>query len=148
MNRFCYERRIHYYETDAMGVVHHANHLRLIEEARVAWLKDRKLGSVHYPHANWHLAVTSSGVQYLKPMLFDQLVRVEVQVKREGIRMFFRYAVFCNQELLSTAETVHVPLNEKLKPVKIPQELIEGLEKEPWIETWPSSLSESPKKQP
>lgn len=147
MNRFSYERSIHYYETDAMGVMHHTNHLRLIEEARVAWLKDRRLSGFHYPHVNWHLALTSSEVHYLKPILFDQKVRVEVQVKRDGIRMIFRYAVFLakeqhDNELLSTAETVHVPLNESLKPVKIPQELKEQLEKEPWIETWPSSLLE------
>lgn len=147
MNRFYYERFIHYYETDAMGVMHHANHLRLIEESRVAWLRDRKLSGFHYPHVNWHLALTSSEVKYLRPILFDQLVRVEVQLKRDGIRLVFRYAMFSVQngqidELLSTAETVHVPLNEMLKPVKIPQELKEQLEKEPWIETWPSSLLE------
>ncbi len=142
MKPFFYERNVHYYETDAMGVMHHANHLRLIEEARVAWLRDRKLTGFHYPHVNWHLALTSSEVQYLKPILFEQKVRVEVQVKRDGIRMIFRYAVFFGNELLSTAETVHVPLNEQLKPVKIPQELKEQLEKEPWIETWPSSLLE------
>lgn len=148
MKRFFYERKIHYYETDAMGVVHHANHLRIIEEARVAWLNNRGLKGFHYPEVDWHMAVTSSSVQYLKPMLFDQLIRIELQVKREGIRLFIRYALFKGDELLSTAETVHVPLNESLKPVKIPQQLKEGLEKEPWIETWPSSLSESLKKQP
>ena len=146
MNPYAYERRIHYYETDAMGVMHHANHLRLIEEARVAWLQARGLKAFHYPHVDWHLALTSSSIQYLKPLLFDQLVRVEVLVKREGVRIVFRYAIFHEKELLSTAETVHVPLNESLKPVKIPQELKERLEKEPWIETWPSSLSESLKK--
>lgn len=152
MKPFVYERRIHYYETDSMGVMHHANHLRLIEESRVGWIKDRGLGGFHYPHVDWHLALTESHVNYLKPILFDQLVRVELQIKRQGIRVYFRYALFSDKEhgneLLSTAETVHVFLNENLKPVKIPDELKERLEKEPWIETWPSSLSESPKKQP
>ena len=32
-----YSRRVHYYETDRMGVVHHSNYLRYLEEARVDW---------------------------------------------------------------------------------------------------------------
>ena len=30
---FKYERRINYYETDRMGVVHHSNYIRFLEEA-------------------------------------------------------------------------------------------------------------------
>ena len=29
-----YERKINYYETDRMGVVHHSNYIRFLEEAR------------------------------------------------------------------------------------------------------------------
>ena len=30
-----YKRRINYYETDAMKVVHHSNYIRFLEEARI-----------------------------------------------------------------------------------------------------------------
>ena len=33
-----YERRINYYETDKMGIVHHSNYIRFFEEARVDML--------------------------------------------------------------------------------------------------------------
>ena len=33
-----YNRRVKYYETDRMGVVHHSNYLRLLEDARMDWL--------------------------------------------------------------------------------------------------------------
>lgn len=29
-----FERKINYYETDRMGVVHHSNYIRFLEEAR------------------------------------------------------------------------------------------------------------------
>jgi acyl-CoA thioester hydrolase len=29
-----YERKINYYETDKMGIVHHSNYIRFFEEAR------------------------------------------------------------------------------------------------------------------
>ena len=34
-----YRHLIHYYETDRMGIVHHTNYIRWMEEARVDWLK-------------------------------------------------------------------------------------------------------------
>ena len=30
-----YERTIHYYETDRMGVVHHSNYARILEDCRI-----------------------------------------------------------------------------------------------------------------
>ena len=29
-----YKHRVHYYETDKMGIVHHSNYVRWLEEAR------------------------------------------------------------------------------------------------------------------
>ena len=38
-NERIYERTINYYETDKMGVVHHSNYIRFLEEARCYWLQ-------------------------------------------------------------------------------------------------------------
>ena len=37
---FKYERKINYYETDRMGVVHHSNYIRFLEEARSRWMEE------------------------------------------------------------------------------------------------------------
>ena len=37
---FTYERRINYYETDKMGIVHHSNYIRFLEEARCYMLDE------------------------------------------------------------------------------------------------------------
>ena len=37
---FKYERKINYYETDRMGVVHHSNYIRFLEEARSRWKEE------------------------------------------------------------------------------------------------------------
>ena len=34
-----YSREVNYYETDRMGVIHHSNYLRILEEARMAWME-------------------------------------------------------------------------------------------------------------
>ncbi len=33
------QHQVQYYETDKMGVTHHSNYIRFMEEARVAFLK-------------------------------------------------------------------------------------------------------------
>ena len=40
---FKFERKINYYETDRMGVVHHSNYIRFMEEARCAWLENEDM---------------------------------------------------------------------------------------------------------
>ena len=39
-----YTRRVFYYETDKMAIVHNSNYLRIFEEARLDYMKDRKGG--------------------------------------------------------------------------------------------------------
>ena len=34
-----YLRKINYYETDKMGITHHSNYIRFMEEARIYFLK-------------------------------------------------------------------------------------------------------------
>ena len=38
-----YEHKAHYYETDKMGIVHHSNHIRWMEEARMDLLEQLRL---------------------------------------------------------------------------------------------------------
>ena len=36
---YTYKRKINYYETDKMGIVHHSNYIRFLEESRCYWLE-------------------------------------------------------------------------------------------------------------
>ena len=39
-----YIHKVQYYETDKMGLTHHSNYIRWMEEARVAWLEELGFG--------------------------------------------------------------------------------------------------------
>ena len=39
-----YIHKVQYYETDRMGLTHHSNYIRWMEEARVYWLDNRGFG--------------------------------------------------------------------------------------------------------
>ena len=38
-----YKHTIQYYETDKMGITHHSNYIRFMEEARIHFLKEARL---------------------------------------------------------------------------------------------------------
>ena len=37
-----YIHKVKYYETDKMGITHHSNYVRFMEEARISFLKNMK----------------------------------------------------------------------------------------------------------
>ncbi len=144
---FVYARRVHFYETDQMGVVHHANFLRFFEEARTHWLGARDLRQFHVPHAPITLAVVESRCWYHKPVRFEDELRVVLQVRLERVRLRFAYKAFTQRfdEAVASGETVHVPLDSDLKVLRWPKPFKTQLENETWNETWLSNLFESPK---
>lgn len=84
--------RIYLEDTDAGGIVYHANHLKLFERCRRDWL--RSLGMQHYFYqsvsaeviakSNHQLTsalqfvVHEANIRYIKPILLDSLVTVTV----------------------------------------------------------------------
>lgn len=127
-----------------MGVVHHANYLRYFEEARVAWLRDHGLMEAHYPYSPLCFAVLESHCYHEKGPQFDEEFKIAVIVRRERLKIRFRYAMYSAKSLtrLATGETLLVPVNEQIKPTRLSKEITDRLESEAWIEIWPLSLSE------
>lgn len=139
MNRFSYERDVAFCDTDAMAVVHHANYLRYFEEARVAWMRARDLSSTHFPEVDVVLAVVETRVQHYLPAFFGDVLRIQLQTRRDGLRIYFRYAMHTKRsdDRIAACETVHVAVNGKFRPVRLERKFINVMESEPWIETWP-----------
>lgn len=140
---FTYQRRVAFFDTDAMGVVHHANYLRFCEEARVAWMREYGLSACHYPQTGDVLAVLNYQVWHLKTATFEDMIKVSLQVRREGLKIHFQYAIYKLTEgeevRVAEAETFHIPVNKELKPVRPAKQMLEHLEKEQWTETWLSN---------
>lgn len=136
---FTHRHQVQFYETDLMGIVHHSNYLRFCEEARVAWAQERGLIDYQRPESAAHFAVLETHVRHLRPAIFGDVIEVELQVRREGVRIQFQYLLKRGSDRLAAVETVHVPLGKDLKPLRVPEAMKDVLEKEQWIETWLSS---------
>lgn len=133
---FLYRRRVQFYETDLMGVVHHSNYLKFLEEARVAWGTSSQLIKYNQPETAAHFAVLETKVRHLKPSKFGDELEIDLEVRRNGIRVEFQYRVRKNNEVVCVAQTVHAPLDKDLKPMKLSLEMRKVLEKSVWTETW------------
>ncbi|MBX2996086.1 MAG: acyl-CoA thioesterase [Bdellovibrionaceae bacterium] len=137
---FAFHRRVQFYETDLMRIVHHSNYLRFYEEARVAWAAERGVIDWKDPQSAAAFAVLGTQVRHLAPCRFGDQLKIEVQVRLNGVRVVFEYKMWNDGVLASEARTEHVNLGPDLRPQRPLPELKACMEKETWKETWLSSL--------
>ena len=131
--------RIAFYETDAMGVVHHANYIRFFENARVEWMRSSGLLNLHHPEGPFVFAVYEQNARYLKTLRFDDEIDIRLQVKLDRARVNFQYAMYCERQggLCATGSTVLVPVDTALKPARLPVHARDVFAASPWDDTWP-----------
>ncbi len=115
--------RVAFHETDAMGIVHHANYLRYFEEARVLWLEEHDQPYTAYIDRDLHFAVTRVEVDYHKSARFDDRIEVTTwleQVRGASLRMAYR--VTRSDELLITGATEHAAVDTEGRLRRIPKD--------------------------
>ena len=125
-----YIHRVHYYETDRMGVTHHSNYIRMMEEARVDFMA--QLG---WPYAKMETLgvvspVTALNIKYIAPTTFDDQVEVRVFVKAfNGVKLVIRYEMVKlggdEPVTVLTGESEHVFLNGEGRFVRMKREMPE-----------------------
>lgn len=120
-NKF-YIRRAAYYETDRMGIVHHSNHIRYFEEARIDFMHKIGCDVLDLEGQGVLIPNVDAYARYLKPVRFYDDVYIEVKlVVFNGSRMEYDYTMrFCdNDEIASTGHTTHCFVNSDFKPISI-----------------------------
>lgn len=89
-----YTRKIFYYETDQMGIVHHSNYIRWFEEARIDCLEKMGLGYDTMEKQGILSPVLSVEATYLRMLYFGDTVTVETKIKEyNGIKLTLVYEV-------------------------------------------------------
>lgn len=135
---FFFERPIAFYESDAMGILHHSNYLRLFEEARLRWLRARGLEHEHYPKSELTLAVLETACRHLHPVHLGDDVKIYLAIRAQGLKIEFQYAIFTKrfEDPVALGTSLHVMLDKEFKVRRPPQAILQVLEKELWTETW------------
>lgn len=119
---YSYERKINYYETDKMGVVHHSNYIRFLEESRCSLLdhyglpmeKIEELGfTIPFLEINckYKNHVTSGDVLVIKPVISEY----------NGVRMKVSYEVTNKKtgDIVIEVWTKHCFTNKELRPINM-----------------------------
>lgn len=120
-NRY-YVRRASYYETDRMGIVHHSNHIRYFEEARIMFMHNIGCDVKELEELGVIIPNVDAYAKYNKPISFFDEVYIEVKLaKFNGSRMLYEYVIrFCeNDEIAATGHTTHCFVNSEFKPISI-----------------------------
>ncbi len=125
---FSYSRYLHFYETDAMGIIHHGTYVLLFEEARVALMRHYNvlsLNDTNYPVLNLE-------VKYANPTYFEDEAHVKVKPRIEGARLIFEYEMTTKRfpDPVAFGKTIHVAMDMKTRrPIRVPQEIVDLLSK-------------------
>ena len=116
-----YIHRVHYYETDKMGCVHHSNYIRWMEEARVDFLERIGLGFPMMEARGIFSPVTGVECRYRRPTRFDEEVRISVRVESfNGIRLRITYEmVNAEGALVSTGASEHCFTDTAGRPIAL-----------------------------
>jgi tol-pal system-associated acyl-CoA thioesterase len=124
--------RVYYENTDAGGVVYHAQYLNFLERARTEWLRQ-----VGYNHNGLSIdyqvifVVHSMQIQFKKSAKLDDLLTISSQVANIGRASFeFLQTISLNQQTLIEAQVKLACVHAKtLKPMAIPQPILANLQK-------------------
>ena len=119
VTRFDY--RVPFYDTDAMGVVHHSNYVRYLELGRVRFLEQHDVPYAHYMELGLNVVVTRVELRLKRATRFDEILSVTTWIERvKHASIAFGYQLHCGDQLTALAATEHAVTNLEGKPVRIP----------------------------
>lgn len=117
-----YRRKVHYYETDRMQVVHHSNYIRWMEEARIEALDALGVSYVEMEAKGIISPVLSVECHYRSMSRFGETIRVETkltEVTRVSYRLSYRIYDEATGELRADGTSSHCFINEKGRPISL-----------------------------
>ena len=115
-----YLRKVQYHETDKMGITHHSNYIKWMEEARIDWLDQIGYSYARLEEDGIISPVIGVECQYKHPTTFNNEVRVKVGVAEfRGVRLTISYEMTnaATGALVLTGKTMHCFTDPAGKPV-------------------------------
>lgn len=115
-----YEHKVQYYETDKMGIVHHSNYIRWMEETRIDFLSQCGWDYKVMEDNGIVSPVTGVESKYKGNTVFSDVISIEVSVEEfKGIRLKLRYVMKKGDVVVNEASSEHCFLDTDGKIVNI-----------------------------
>lgn len=126
-------RKANFYETDAMGIIYHANYVHWMEEARVHFMEQMGYGYDRTVAEGIDLALVSISCRYRSMTRFGETVRIKVSITRltpARVTVAYRMEDADTGELRCEAESEHCFFDRaRGRPVALKRALPELYEK-------------------
>lgn len=126
---FSHPVRIYWEDTDAGGVVYHAQYLAFMERARSEWMRAQGHGQeVLRQRFGLLFAVRAMQVDFLKPARLDDALAVTAAIREcRRASLVFSQEIRRGDERLLTASVRVAALGLDFRPTAIPQSLYDEL---------------------
>ena len=118
-----YTHKVNYYETDKMGITHHSNYIRFMEEARVDFLSQIGFPFYKIEEEGIISPVIRVEYSYRKTTTFADVISIKVEVdKLSPVKLCLKYELTCNGEVCGIGKSEHCFLNQEGRPVIVEKE--------------------------
>ena len=117
-----YEHHVKYYETDQMGIVHHSNYIRWMEEARMDLMEQMGYSYKMMEETEIISPVISVQCEYKSMVRFSDTVVIEAKISYyNGVKLTVQYRMTDKEtgELRAMAASEHCFLNRSGKPISL-----------------------------
>lgn len=116
-----YTRKVQYYETDKMGIVHHSNYIRWFEEARTAYMLEKGIDYDNVEKDGIMMPVLGVECKYKHGAKYNEIVTIDTSVSFfNGIKLIFSYMVKnTDGDVLVTGSSTHCFVGLDFKPLRI-----------------------------
>jgi acyl-CoA thioester hydrolase len=124
--------RVRYGETDQMGFVYYGVYAQYYEVGRVECMRSLGFSYKEMEESGVLMPVINLTVNYKKPALYDDEVRIVTMVKEiPGLRITFDYECYNQKNVLLNTGTVTLVFidKQKNKPMQPPQWFMDGFMK-------------------
>ena len=125
---FYHKVKVYYEDTDAGGVVYYANYLKFLERARTEALSTIGLSNLIIKDKFGILImVKSCNIEYKKSAYLEDKLNIRSFIKSVSKTSFFMNQIITKDKDIVVEAQIHlVFINEKSKPVKIPNAILEN----------------------
>ncbi len=117
-----YIHKVHYYETDKMGITHHSNYIRFMEEARMNYLNESGFTMARLEAEGIVSPVISLACDYKTPTTYDDEIEIEVKLTGyTGVKITLSYVMrnLRTGALVAEASSAHCFTDRAGRPVAI-----------------------------
>ena len=123
---FFHKLKVYYEDTDSGGVVYYANYLKYLERARTEALSTIGLSNTKIKNGYGALIIVKSCyIEYKKSAYLEDDLKIKSFVETTSKTSFLmNQSIFKDEELIIEAKIHLVFINEKFKPVKIPEKIL------------------------